>query len=76
MLCKKECQNTILLHTTYLCIGLFSIVVTMMIMEIIMNPMSVAKITAHVDLSVTKKDVSAMNRPMEIELSACQKVIC
>jgi len=53
-----------------MCIGLFSNVVMMMIMEIIMNPTSVPKITAALD-----DHVSATNRPMAIELSICQKVI-
>jgi hypothetical protein len=42
----KECQNTNSLHTAILCKGLPIIVVMMMMMEIIMNPMSVPKITA------------------------------
>jgi len=71
----KECQNTDLLHTTYLCKGLFSIVVLMMMMEIVMNPMSVPKSTAHLDFSVTRPDVSAMNRPVANEAIPCQKVI-
>jgi hypothetical protein len=41
----KEWQNTNSLHTAYLCKGLPIIVVMMMMMEIIMNPMSVPKIT-------------------------------
>jgi hypothetical protein len=71
----KECQNTNLLHTTILCKGLFSIVVMMMMMEIIMNPMSVPKSTATLSFNVTGPDVSAMNRPVANEFNACQKVI-
>jgi len=72
----KECQNTNLLHTTFLCKGLFITVVMMMMMEIIMNPMSVPKSTAQLGFSVTRKDVSAMNRAVATELIACQKVMC
>ena len=56
--------------------GLLSIVVMMMMMEIIMNPTSVPKITATLDIHTCTPDVLAMNRPMAIELSTCQKVIC
>jgi hypothetical protein len=71
----KECQNTNLLLTTYLCKGLFIIVVLMMMMEIIMNPMSVPKSTAHLDFNVARSYVSAMNRAVAIEFNVCQKVI-
>jgi hypothetical protein len=71
----KECQNTNLLHTTFLCKGLFIIVVLMMMMEIIMNPMSVPKTTARLDFNVVRLDVSPMNRAVATEFIACQKVI-
>jgi hypothetical protein len=44
-------------------------------MEIIMNPTSVPKSTAHLDFDVCRKDVSAMNRAVATEFIACQKVI-
>jgi hypothetical protein len=48
----KESQNRNLLHTKFLCKGLFIIVVMIMMMEIMMNPMSVPKSIAHLDLVV------------------------
>jgi len=48
----------------------------MMMMEIIMNPMSVPKSTAHLGFNACRKDVSAMNRAVATELIACQKVMC
>jgi len=72
----KECQNTNLLHTRVLCRGLYIIVVMMMMMEIIMNPMSVPKSAAHLGFVVSRNDVSAMNRAVATESIACQKVIC
>jgi hypothetical protein len=67
----KECQSTIILLTSVLWKGLFSTTPMMMMMEIIMNPMRVPKITAHLDLRATIKDVSAMNRAVEMELRPC-----
>jgi hypothetical protein len=48
----------------------------MMMMEIIMNPMSVPKSTAHLGFDDSRVDVSAMNRAVASELNACQQVIC
>ena len=71
-----ECKNTNLLHTTVLCRGLYSIVVMMMMMEIMMNPMSVPNTTAHLDFHVYRYEFSTMNRAVAIEFITCQNVIC
>jgi hypothetical protein len=47
----------------------------MMMMEIIMNPMSVPKSTANLAFPENIADVSAMNRPVANEAIICQKVI-
>jgi hypothetical protein len=47
----------------------------MMMMEIMMNPMSVPKSIAHLYFNEERKCVSAMNRAVAAELIACQKVI-
>jgi len=39
-----------------------------------MNPTSVPKIRAHLDFSVLRAYVSAMNRAVATEFNACQKV--
>jgi hypothetical protein len=46
-----------------------------MMMEIIMNPTSVPKITANLG-NGGRPDVWDVNRAMEIELITCQQVIC
>jgi hypothetical protein len=45
----------------------------MMMMEIIMNPINVPKITADIGLVVKTLDVSAMNRPVVTEFRTCQQ---
>ena len=67
-----ECKNTNLLHTTILCRRLFIIVVMMMMMEIMMNPMSVPNITAHLDLNEDRFEFSSKNRAVATELITCQ----
>jgi hypothetical protein len=47
----------------------------MMMMEIIMNPMSVPKTTAHLALPENIAEVSAENRAVANEAIICQKVI-
>jgi len=46
-----------------------------MMMEIMMNPMSVPNSTANLDLSEIWYDVSSMYRAVAAELIACQKLI-
>jgi hypothetical protein len=70
--CKKW-QNINILLTTILCRGFFSTVVAMMMMEIIMNPIKVPKITADIGLVVVTSVVSAMNRPVVTEFMTCQQ---
>jgi len=60
---NRNAAHRVVISITYLCKGLFSIVVMMMMMEIIMNPMSVPRTTAHLAFPENIADVSAMNRP-------------
>jgi hypothetical protein len=45
----------------------------MMMMEIIINPISVPNITPHLGPVVERPDVSGMNRPVATEFSVCQQ---
>jgi hypothetical protein len=46
----------------------------MMMMEIIMNPMSVPKSAAHLGFVVSRNDVSAMNRAVATESIATSSI--
>jgi len=63
------------ISNTALCKGLFSTVVMIMMMEIIMNPIRVPNITAHLDLYVNRKEFSAMNIPVAIAASTSSSIL-